>query len=69
MDAALTLERFLSRRPVSFKAASGPPSLNGAFLDIDDESGLAREIRLIRLDTPDHISARSDRQEMHSATA
>ena len=53
MDASITLERFLSRRPVAFKAASGQSSLNGAFLDIDDESGLAREIRLIRLDAPE----------------
>lgn len=60
MDASITLERFLSRRPVSFKMASGQASLNGAFLDLDDDSGLAREIRLIRLDAPESIRARVD---------
>lgn len=57
MDASITLERFLTKRPASFKAAVGQASLNGAFLDIDDETGLAREIQLIRVDTPENIRA------------
>lgn len=52
MDADAVLERFLTRRPVTFKPAKGQPALNGAYLDIDDASGLAGEIRLIRMDSP-----------------
>ena len=29
--------------PHPFKPAKGPVSLNGAFLDVDDETGLARK--------------------------
>ena len=52
MDASITLQKFLTRRPVTFKAAQGQASINGLYLDIDDENGLAREVRLIRVDTP-----------------
>ena len=55
MDAGVALNRFLTRRPASFKAASGTAAINGVFLDIDDYSGLAREIRLVRLDTPPSV--------------
>lgn len=52
MDFERALERFMTRRPVSFKPAVGESSLNGAFLDIDDDTGLAKNIRLIRKNTP-----------------
>lgn len=52
MDAEVVLQRFLSRRPAAFKPASGTPALNGAFVDADDETGRAREIRLVRVDCP-----------------
>lgn len=52
MDAETVLAHFLSRRPVSFKPAKGRACLTGAVLDIDDETGLARNIRLFREDCP-----------------
>lgn len=57
MDADSVLTRFLTRRPAAFKPAKGQPSLNGAYLDIDDTDGLAREIRLIRLGCPPALRA------------
>lgn len=48
MDADAVLTRFLTHRPVSFHPAGGRACLTGALLDIDDESGLARSIRLFR---------------------
>lgn len=48
MDADAVLTRFLTQRPVPFKPAGGRACLNGALLDIDEESGLARSIRLFQ---------------------
>lgn len=48
MDIDAVLTRFLSHRPVPFKPARGLACLNGALLDIDEESGLARSIRLFQ---------------------
>lgn len=48
MDANVALARFLTRMPHAFKPAKGAVSLNGAYLDIDDDTGLAREIRAVR---------------------
>lgn len=48
MDIDTVLARFVSQRPVSFKPAKGQACLNGALLDIDEESGLARSIRLFQ---------------------
>lgn len=52
MDFDVALERFMTRMPTGFKTAAGELSLNGAFLDIDDETGRARSIRLIRENCP-----------------
>ncbi|WP_276819638.1 TIGR00282 family metallophosphoesterase [Mailhella massiliensis] len=52
MDADVALARFLTRMPHAFKPAKGPVSLNGAYLDIDDDTGLAREIRVVRSHCP-----------------
>lgn len=52
MDFDLVLERFLTRIPRAFKPARGAFSLNGVFLDIDDTTGLANEIRIVREHCP-----------------
>ena len=52
MDADVAVARFLTRMPHAFKPARGPVSLNGAYLDIDDVTGLAREIRAVRSHCP-----------------
>ncbi len=52
MDFEPVLARFLTRMPQPFKPARGPVSLNGVFLDIDDATGLADEIRAVRSHCP-----------------
>ena len=52
MDFDVALERFLTRMPHPFKPARGAVSLNGVFLDVDDVTGLAREIRAVRVNCP-----------------
>lgn len=52
MDFEPVLQRFLTRMPHPFKPARGPVSLNGVYLDIDDDTGLAREIRAVRSHCP-----------------
>lgn len=52
MDFDVALARFLTRMPSPFKPARGAVSLNGVFLDVDDATGLAREIRAVRVHCP-----------------
>ena len=52
MDFDIVLERFLTRIPTAFKPAKGDISLNGAYVDINDATGRAREIRIIREHCP-----------------
>ena len=52
MDFDMALERFMTHMPASFKPARGSLSLNGAFLDVDDDTGKARSIQLIREHCP-----------------
>lgn len=52
MEFDAVLERFLTRMPRPFRPARGPFSLNGVYLDIDDDTGLAREIRAVRSHCP-----------------
>ena len=52
MDFEPVFQRFLTRMPHPFKPARGPVSLNGVYLDIDDDTGLAREIRAVRSHCP-----------------
>lgn len=52
MDFDLVLRRFLTKMPQPFKPAQGEFSLNGVFLDVDDISGMANEIRVIREHCP-----------------
>lgn len=52
VDKDSVLERFFTRRAVTFKPGKGTPAINGSILDIDEQSGLARSIALVRLDTP-----------------
>lgn len=56
MDFEPVFQRFFTRMPHPFKPAKGPVSLNGAFLDVDDETGLAREIRVVRSHCPASVS-------------
>jgi metallophosphoesterase (TIGR00282 family) len=44
MDAAGSLARFLTGMPSRFEPATANPRLNGALIDADDETGLARSI-------------------------
>ena len=48
MKRETVTERFLTSRPNTFQAASGPGSLNGVLLQIDDLSGRALSIERIR---------------------
>lgn len=43
------LENFLSRRPVSFTAASGDARFNGALLEVDEHTGRAVKIERVSL--------------------
>ena len=52
MDFEPVFQRFLTHMPHPFKPARGPVSLNGVYLDIDDDTGLAREIRAVRSHCP-----------------
>lgn len=52
MDFEPVLARFLTRMPQPFKPARGPVSLNGVHVDIDDDTGLAREILAVRSHCP-----------------
>lgn len=52
MDFEVVLQRYLTKIPSAFKPAKGDISLNGAYLDINDVTGEAREIRLIREHCP-----------------
>ena len=52
MDFEPVLARFLTRMPHPFKPAKGPVSLNGVYVDVDDDTGLAREIRAVRAHCP-----------------
>ncbi len=42
------LERFLTQRPARFEVARGPLLLQGAFIDVEAETGRARTIRRLR---------------------
>ncbi|SNS18839.1 hypothetical protein SAMN04488503_3094 [Humidesulfovibrio mexicanus] len=50
MSVAPILRKFLTAAPERFEVASGPVALCGAVLDIDDESGQARNIAAWRFD-------------------
>ena len=52
MDFEIVLSRFLTKIPAAFKPAKGDISLNGAYLDINDITGRAREIRIVRENCP-----------------
>lgn len=45
----LVLQRFLSQRPVGFEPAKRETHLQGAIVDIDEDSGKARSIRRVQL--------------------
>ena len=53
MDFEAVLNRFLTKIPSTFKPAKGDISLNGAYIDINDITGKAREIRIIRDHCPE----------------
>jgi calcineurin-like phosphoesterase len=49
----LVLERFLSARPVSFDPGKRDVWLQGAIVDIDEGSGLARSIQRVQEKLPE----------------
>jgi calcineurin-like phosphoesterase len=49
----LVLERFLSARPVSFEAAKRDVWLQGAIVDVDEQTGLARGIARVQERLPE----------------
>jgi metallophosphoesterase (TIGR00282 family) len=49
----LVLQRFLTQRPVPFEPAKREAHLQGAIVDIDDESGKARSIERVQERLPD----------------
>ena len=53
MDFEIVLNRFLTKIPAAFKPAKGDISLNGVYLEINDSTGQAREIRIVREHCPE----------------
>jgi len=53
MDFEIVLNRFLTKLPAAFKPAKGDISLNGAYIDVNEATGQAREIRIIRDHCPE----------------
>ena len=52
MDFDVALARVLTRMPSPYKPARGPVSMNGVFLEVDDATRLAEEIRAVRVHCP-----------------
>lgn len=50
MDKEAVLRKFLTQLPTRFKTAGGKWHFHGTVIDIDEQSGRAKDIRLIRLD-------------------
>lgn len=50
IDPDLVVKKFLTRMPVRFEVAGGPVQLNGVVFEVNEETGLASEIRRIRRD-------------------
>ncbi len=48
LDHQTILDRFISKRPVRFKLAEGPISINGAIFTLDDNSGKCLEWEILR---------------------
>lgn len=46
------IARFLHKRPVTFKRAKGDSALNGFIMEIDDDTGLAKNVSLLRENAP-----------------
>jgi len=49
-DTDIILRRFVDRLPVRIEPASGPASICGAVIDIDELTGLSRAIERVRVD-------------------
>lgn len=52
MDKTVIINKFLTHVPQKFKPENGQGSLNGVALDIDEKTGMARSIELIRVACP-----------------
>lgn len=50
MDRELVQKRFLTQLPVRFKTASGRTQFNAVVIDLDRETGRARQIQRVRVD-------------------
>lgn len=56
MDADAVVQHFISKMPVRFKVAKGKLSINAVFMDVDESTGQAREIRALREGCPACVS-------------
>lgn len=52
MSFESVLQRFVTKRPASFKRAVGQGALNGLLMDLDDETGKAVSVSLFRENAP-----------------
>ncbi|MFI3271667.1 MAG: TIGR00282 family metallophosphoesterase [Pseudomonadota bacterium] len=52
MDKTVIINKFLTHVPQKFKPENGRGSLNGVAMDIDEATGMARSIELIRVACP-----------------
>jgi hypothetical protein len=52
MDPKIIVERFLTRLPKRFELARGEAGLQGAVVEVDEGTGLAREVRLVQVAPP-----------------
>lgn len=52
----IVIEKFLSQMPVRFEVASGPVELCGAVFDVDEATGRARSVEVIRATYEDNPS-------------
>lgn len=48
MDPKVIIDRFMTGLPQRFKIAKGTAHINGLFMDVNEETGLCDDIRLIR---------------------
>ncbi len=49
MDKNISIERFKTQMPISYRVANGDIGLNGVLVDADDVSGKARNIKRVQL--------------------
>jgi len=50
MKKEVIINRFITQLPAKFEVANGPVQLNGVVIDLDDQTGKARFIKIINMD-------------------